>query len=144
MQSSHIRSRTRARQIIDFRGLEYGTIKPTDIDALIEYNNQAYVIVETKLGDTELPDGQQLALERLTRDLSRQGKPTITIIAEHNITDPEQDIILADTMVRSYKHNQNPWHRCTLTTRQLIDNFLEHTAPPPPIHSYMRPREAQR
>lgn len=143
MQSSHIRNRARSRQIIDFKGLEYGSITPTDIDALIEYNNRAYVIVETKIGDTKLPDGQRIALERLTRDLSNQGKPTICIIAEHNIKDPEQDIILAETRARSYKHKQNPWQKCAVTVKQLIDNFLDHTAPPPPIHEYMKPREGQ-
>lgn len=144
MQNSHINSRTRARQLIDFKGLEYGTIRPTDIDALIEYNNQAYVFIETKYRDTELPHGQRLALERLTHDLALQGKPTITIIAEHTIENPEQDIILAETKARSYKHNQNHWHYCTLTVKQLIDNFLDHTAPPPALHEYMKPREVQR
>jgi len=143
MPRSHIRSRTRARQIIDFRGLEYGTIKPTDIDALIEYHNQAYIFIETKLGDTKLPDGQRIALERLTRDLSRQGKPTIAIIAEHHTENPDKEIILAETRARSYRRNNNQWHSCTLTIKQLVDTFLEQAAPPPAIHEYMKPREAQ-
>ena len=36
-----IQNRDRKKQIIDFSGLKYGKITPTDIDGLIEYKDKA-------------------------------------------------------------------------------------------------------
>ena len=55
----------RARQLIDFSGLRYNKITPTDIDGFIEYHDEAIVFMEFKYGNAELPYGQKLALERL-------------------------------------------------------------------------------
>jgi len=43
-----IKYRGRARQIIDFRGLTYGNITPTDIDGLIEYKDKCILLIEIK------------------------------------------------------------------------------------------------
>lgn len=59
---SLIRNRFRAKQLIDFGGLQYEQITPTDIDGLIEYRNIAYIIYEFKYADAEMPFGQRLAI----------------------------------------------------------------------------------
>ena len=46
---SKIRNPYRMRQLIDFTGLELeGGIYPTDIDGLIEYHDQEYILIEVK------------------------------------------------------------------------------------------------
>lgn len=60
-----IENRNRARQIIDFSGLQYGKITPTDIDGLIEYHDKAILLLEFKYADAEMPRGQKVALERM-------------------------------------------------------------------------------
>ena len=110
-----IHNRKRAKQINDFSGLAYGNkITPTDIDGLIEYQDKGYVLIEVKLRGVLLPYGQRLALERMTDDLTRAGKPTVCIIASHDIDDPEQDINVANTRVREYR-----WHKKWQTTSDL-------------------------
>ena len=126
MPRGQIRDRDRSRQINDFTGLKYGNITPTDIDGLIEYHNKAYVFIEMKYGNTKLPDGQKWALERLNNDLTKSGKPTITIIGTHQEANPEKDINVANTSVKKYYTNRH-WCNASLnlTIKKLIDGFLE-------------------
>ena len=55
---SLVKYRERAKQIIDFTGLQWDTITPTDIDGLIEYKNKAMVFMEFKHNDAQMPKGQ--------------------------------------------------------------------------------------
>ena len=140
MPRGKINHRDRARQINSFENLRYGTITPTDIDGLIEYHNQAYVLLETKYKEAKTLYGQKLALERLTRDLNQTGKPTICIIAEHEVEDPKRDVDVANAIVRKYKCNNRPWcEKAQGTVKQLIDNFLDNYIPKPKLHDILRP-----
>lgn len=120
-----IHHRERAKQIRDFSGLLYGKITPTDIDGLIEYHNKGYILIEAKLRETEVDFGQRLALERMTDDLTRSGKQTICIIAEHDIDDPTKDINVANTLVREYRL-RGKWNKPnnSHTTKSMIDWFI--------------------
>ena len=123
-----IEHRARAQQIRDFSGLRYGNITPTDVDALIEYKDIAYIIIETKYGDVEIPRGQMLAFERLCDDL-QNFKQTIFIISRHNYP-IGTDIDLAKTVVEKYRLEKR-WivmkehTKETTTVRELIDRFIE-------------------
>ena len=118
-----IQYRQRAKQLRDYRGLQFGNITPTDIDGLIEYQNRAYIIIELKFEDAILPEGQRLALERLTDDLSKV-KTTICIIGSH-CAESETDIDVANTLVVEYRWNklwQTPKRQCNI--RECIELFL--------------------
>jgi hypothetical protein len=124
MERGVINNKDRARQLRDFSGLRYGNITPTDIDGLIEYKDIAYVIFETKFGNTEVPRGQMIALERLCDDLQNY-KHTIVIISSHNHPVTEE-IDLANSIVRQYRWRKkwidmrdNPY-----TVKMLVDWFL--------------------
>lgn len=114
-----IRNRDAALQIRNFSGLRYGNITPTDIDGMIEYHNRGYVLIETKYGDSELPQGQRLALERITDDLR---KPSVAIVASHESTG---DIDVANAIVRELRY-QRKWHTTATqyTVRQIVDRFV--------------------
>ena len=86
----------RARQINNFKNMRYGKITPTDMDGLIEYHNKAYVFIEVKYGDKDLPFGQRLALERLVKDTSSKDKQSIAIVCEHQVDNTENQIDVAD------------------------------------------------
>lgn len=120
-----IHSRERAKQLIDFSGLLYGNITPTDIDGLIEYHDKGYILIETKLSGNTFDLGQRLALERLTDDLNKIHKLTICIVADHEVYDPFEDIDIAITTVREYRWKDKwiiPKHVCT--TKQMVDYFI--------------------
>ena len=104
-----INNRERAQQQRDYSGLLLGNITPTDIDGIIEYKNKGYIILELKHGDAKLPFGQRLALERLTDDLQRSGKPTICIIASHETNNTNIDIDVANSHMQEVRF-KSLWH----------------------------------
>lgn len=98
-----------------------------DIDGLIEYHDKAYVIWELKYERVPLLMGQQLALERLTDDLSKI-KPTLCVIATHDTSNPERDIPADRATVLQYRQNR-VWYKPnqTRSLKDLVDNFLAET-----------------
>jgi hypothetical protein len=124
IERGKINNRNRARQLRDFTGLQFGNITPTDIDGLIEYKNSSYVILEIKYRETKLPPGQKLALERMCDDFMDAGKKSIFIISTHEIDNPEDDILVAETKVKEYRFERK-WHGGYKgTTKELITLFL--------------------
>lgn len=119
-----IQLRDRARQIIDFRGLKYGSITPTDLDGLIEYKDKAFVLLEMKYGSAKMPYGQELALRRIVDGLQHSGKETLLLLCSHQIKNWEQDIIAACTPVASSYYHQNWRPGDGRTAKQYIDAFL--------------------
>ncbi len=117
-----IYNRARARQLRDFSGILLGDITPTDIDGLIEYHNKAYIFIELKLKDADFPKGQRLALERLTDDLK---KPAICIVAIHEVSNPEDDIDVANTTVTEYRYLRK-WRKPhqESTTKEFVGKFI--------------------
>ena len=61
-----IRNVDHIKQPIDFTGLQNGKLHPTDIDAVLEFNNEAIIFMELKdVKSSGIPTGQRLLLERL-------------------------------------------------------------------------------
>lgn len=123
-----IKNVARAQQINDFRHLLYGKITPTDIDGVIEYQDKAYIIIEVKYGEKELPYGQRLAIERLINDLS-QNKHTLAIVCEHQTHDTNEHVDVSECKVRKVyfgNEHEREWRtpKVDLTTKQAIDSFL--------------------
>lgn len=118
-QRGSIAYRGRAKQLIDYSGLKYGRVTPTDIDGLIEYHDRCFVLYEFKYRDTELPIGQRIALERIVDNLN---KPAILIVAEHD-TGTRADIQADVCKVREYYYNGR-WEYCHITVKELTDMFI--------------------
>jgi hypothetical protein len=125
-----IQLRNRARQIIDFSGIRFKNITPTDIDGLIEYKNIAYVLMEFKHREAEMPQGQSLALARMVDDFDRQGKYATLLVCEHYVDDPKADIIARDTNVRRYYY-RGKWYPAIdrrfygKNTYQTVKGFID-------------------
>lgn len=118
------RSRAYVAQVHDFSGLRWGTITPTDIDGFVEFGNEVFVFIEAKYENTELPDGQRLALERLCDACAAGGKLALLIVATHNCA-AGVDIDVAALHVSKYR-SRGKWRtkRAPITVRELIDSFL--------------------
>jgi hypothetical protein len=112
------------RQLVDFKGMDYGTGYPTDIDGFLEIKGRVFIFVEMKFHGTDLSIGQRLAYEHLVDNIN---KPSIAIIAEHYIADPEEDIIMAKGIVTEYRYEKT-WYKFSdkvLTVEKVIAGFLK-------------------
>jgi len=119
MDRGVIYNRDRATQVRDFSGLRFGKITPTDIDGLIDFGDKCFVIIETKFGDTELPYGQRLAIERVIDKLPL----SLAIIASHDKS-AQEDIDVADCTVTEFR-TQRSWKKIKkYNVKKLIDLFL--------------------
>ncbi len=74
-------------------------ISPTDIDGLVDLKGNAFVYLEGKLIDAELPRGQRLALENVCKSHEKAMHPTIAIVYTHNVP-RDQDVIVKDQFVK--------------------------------------------
>ena len=119
-EASAIRNGEYAKQLIDFKGLRFGTIMPTDIDAFIDFGGSKFVFIEVKHQNAPLPLGQQLALERLADACDDAGRKTLVLVASH---DTEGDIDIANLPVTKVRFRKQ-WRDRQGTVREVIDAFL--------------------
>lgn len=121
----------RMKQPVDFQGLGVdGYIYPTDIDGLIEYKDSEYIIFEVKLGGTEVPMGQKLALQRMVDDFTKVGKQAVALICEHTVWNSDKPVVAAWCKVRElYYGEEKEWRAPTseLTVREAVDSFQKHS-----------------
>lgn len=126
-EESRIRNPYYAKQLIDFQGLDLdGGLYPTDIDAIIEYHDMEYILVEVKYRNKRVPYSQKLAIQRMIEDFTKAGKRAIALIAEHYESDPRKPVVAANCRVRElYYGEECQWRAPTreLTVRQAVDDF---------------------
>jgi beta-xylosidase len=128
MERGKIVNVARSQQVNNFEHLKYGNITPTDLDALIEYHDKAYILIEIKYQDKQFPFGQKLAIQRMVNDLSNGGKKVIAIVGEHCVEDVEEHIDVSECNVREfYLFSEKKWRppRHDMTVKNLIDMFIE-------------------
>ena len=65
--ASLIRNSKEVRKTIDFTGVQNGLMHPSDIDAVLEFDNDILILMEVKKQGIEIPVGQKLLLERLSQ-----------------------------------------------------------------------------
>lgn len=120
-----IQNRERARQIIDFSGLRYGNITPTDIDGCIEYQDKGVAFIEIKHRDATMPKGQELALTRLVDNNSTAGKRAVLFVCEHDVDNCEMNIIASRTIVRDIYCNTKWVDGEGRTLKECMDIFIK-------------------
>ena len=59
---SLIRNRNKVKQVIDFTGVQNGNMHPSDIDAVLEFDNEILILIEVKYKFNSIPTGQRLLL----------------------------------------------------------------------------------
>lgn len=129
-----IHSPDRARQLILFEGCNVKNTKitPTDIDALIEYHDKTWILIEVKTDGKQVDQGQETMIRRFIADSAKAGKQSIYIIADHTITNPPEDIYLKDCIVRDicvYEDknvNIRPPRTPNMTVKQCYDQWIDY------------------
>ena len=116
------RNREYGSQLKDFSGLRWGAISPTDIDAILEFSNRLFIIVETKYKNSPMPRGQLLALERVCDSINDPpNKHCLILLTSH---ESDGDIDMGLTMVTQVRENGR-WisEIPDVTLREAIDIY---------------------
>jgi hypothetical protein len=110
-----------------FIGLRYGTITPTDIDAVIEYHGKAFIFIEAKYKDADIPDGQRILFVRLCDALEKAGIKTVFLKAswDESLLNQDGSFDLARaTVTKVYTTTTGIKTGDGDTVRKYIDRFL--------------------
>jgi hypothetical protein len=121
---SLIRNSKQVRQTIDFTGVENGKIHPTDIDVVLEFDNEVLILMEVKRKGNKIPTGQRLLLERLAD--SWHTKKSVVLFVTHNFKNDDKDIPLKDCDVDSV-YWQGKWKpaKRDITLIKTLKGFSE-------------------
>jgi len=112
-QKSLIRNSKQVKQVIDFTGVQNGKIHPSDIDAVLEFDNDALVLIEVKRKYNKIPTGQRLLLERIS-DSWHNPEKSIVLKVTHTYDDDTKDI---------------PLHECSVEVVYYKGVWSERTGP---------------
>ena len=125
---SLIRNVKKMCQVIDFTGLSKGSIHPTDIDVVLEFNNRFLILMELKTNNSKIPTGQRLLLERVVDAWnSNTGKKAIALYVTHNFKDPSKPIVLEGCDVKSYYQGGSDWSdsKTEVTVKECLNILAE-------------------
>lgn len=123
-----IKFKGRAKQLNSFSGMiRRRNITPTDIDGIIDYDGKAFVILEGKYGDAELPKGQKMALENLANTILSANKRVVVIIYRHFVHDTNKDINVSKQLVSDI-YFKRKWDKITVEKNvlEVIEMFENH------------------
>lgn len=124
-ERGNIKFKGRAKQINSFAGLiRRRNITPTDIDGIIDYGGKAFIILEGKYGDAELPKGQKMALENLANTILEAKKKSLVIVYRHYVHNVNDDINVSKQLVSDI-YFKRKWFEIGFdkTVLQIIEIF---------------------
>jgi hypothetical protein len=109
---------------VDYIGLKNGSVHPTDIDLLLEFDKKFLILGEIKARGADIPTGQRLVIERLC-DVWDEGDGRKSVGVSLCFTRPENNVIIAaDCIVKSVYYGGNgSWYDYDLENNPM--NFME-------------------
>ena len=119
---SLIRNSKQVKQSIDFTGIQSGKIHPTDIDVVLEFDNEVLILMEVKRTGNEIPLGQKLVLQRIAN--SWHTEKVVVLYVTHNFKNDDKDIPLKDCNVESI-YIKSEWKNAkqTITLEDTLKGF---------------------
>lgn len=116
---------SRAAQLVDYRGLRWGNITPTNVDGLIDFGARFFFFVELKLRGAPFLLGQRLALANVRAAIVNGGKRCVVLVAEHTQHDPHEEIQAHAAEVIEILDGE-VWRKPSrsVRVREAIDHYL--------------------
>lgn len=100
-----IKNSNLVRQTIDFSGVQNKNMHPSDIDAVLEFDDQVLILMEIKFKGSPIPTGQKLMLQRIADAWHVGVKKAIVLKIEHNFMVHNKDIPLDKCFVTAFYYN---------------------------------------
>jgi hypothetical protein len=112
----------RFKQKISFQGIRrHRNIRPTDIDGLIDYAGNAFILLESKKYDAPIIKAQREAYERLVLAAAEAGKPSCVIQFRHYEENTDNPVIAKNCIVEEIFW-EGKWHAInSKTVLECID-----------------------
>ena len=120
---SLIRNRNLVKQVLDFTGLQNGKMHPSDIDAVLEYDNDALILMEVKRKGRKIPTGQRRLLERLNDSWHNQDK-AIVLKVVHKFDDENMNIPIEQCSVEMCYY-KGAWNRKEGNLKDILNKLGE-------------------
>ena len=121
-----IKYKDRMKQPINFGGISYGNITPTDIDWFIEYRDSVYVFGEFKYRKDEIPKGQKLALERIADNLWSLKKHVLLVFGVHDVKNCNDTVDMITTEAEGVYY-EGKWHDPrNRNVNEVVDDYFEY------------------
>ena len=119
---SLIRNSNLISQIVDFSTLRNNKIRPSDIDGILEFDNEVLILMEFKRSSVKIPLGQRLLLERICD--SWHTDKSIVLKIEHSFYDETKNIPVEVTAVTGYYMNGSWIYPSVLDGRKKTIDFI--------------------
>lgn len=100
----------RIKQVLDFKGVGNSKIHPSDIDAVLEFNDEYLILFEVKLKGVSVPYGQQRLFKAIANAWQIVNKEAFVVYCQHE-TSTDEIINMANTTVTSVYHNGKTYDR---------------------------------
>ena len=122
-----IKNQDFADKPVNFNGLQFGNISPTDIDGFIEYKDKWFIFIETKFNRATMKRGQELALERLCDAIQSDKQNAIVFFTSHQNEGAGVEIDIGLSMVVKYRY-KGDWKKpkTPLTLKTAIERLIPH------------------
>lgn len=119
---SLIKNRNKVKQVIDFTGIQNGKLHPSDIDAVLEFDNKVLILIEVKRKFKSIPTGQRLLLERIS-DSWHDNEKSIVLKVEHECDNENINIPLEDCKITRVYYKK---HWVTLPEPQEFVRYVNN------------------
>ena len=119
---SLIYNSNKVKQSIDFTNIQWGKIHPSDIDAVLEFNNELLILIEVKQKGKEIPTGQRLMLERICD--SWHTKKALVLLVWHDFKNEKIDIPLDECIIEKV-YFKNKWNLHKEKLKPYLDKIIK-------------------
>lgn len=105
-----IQYQRRFHQAVDFKGLRFENITPTDIDGFVEYRGKVFILFKFKHVDAtyDINGGQMKALTMTCDAIQTDSRHAMILLCRHD-KPPHMDIVAYETLVEAVYHKRVWW-----------------------------------
>ena len=114
----------RIKQVLDFKGVGNSKIHPSDIDAVLEFNDEYLILFEVKLKGVSVPYGQQRLFKAIANAWQIVNKEAFVVYCQHE-TSTDEIINMANTTVTRVYHNGKTYDR-NENIRDFLFKLAQH------------------
>ena len=100
----------RIKQVLDFRGVGDSKIHPSDVDAILEFDNKYLIIFEVKLKGVSVPFGQKLLFQRIADAWQDCRGEAFVVYCEHE-TETSDIVHMENAIVKKVYHKGKNYGR---------------------------------